>query len=127
MSQYPMNDLRNPLGKAFYDLTQQVEALGGSSELTAVVVAIGALRDQVGAALATKPQAEQEAAKGDSARLDAMQAHRIAVVPEFEGPWDAELYGEEGEPVARGSGNTPREAIDDVLRAARASNSGGAA
>lgn len=60
MNQYPMNDLRNPLGKAFYDLTQQVEALGGSPELTAVVVAIGALRDQVGAALATKPQAGEQ-------------------------------------------------------------------
>lgn len=55
----------------------------------------------------------------DSARLDAMQRYRIAVVPEFEGPWDAEVYGEDGEPRARGTGNTPREAIDAALNQSR--------
>lgn len=53
----------------------------------------------------------------DRDRLDAMGRHRIAVIPEFEGPWDAELYGEDGEPQVRGSGSSPREAIDSVLEA----------
>lgn len=51
----------------------------------------------------------------DGARLDAMERHRIAVIPEFEGPWDAEVYGEDGEPQVRGSGNSLREAIDSAL------------
>lgn len=53
----------------------------------------------------------------DRDRLDAMERHRIAVIPEFEGPWDAELYGEDGEPQVRGSGNSPRDAIDSALEA----------
>lgn len=47
----------------------------------------------------------------DSALLDAMERQRIAVVPEYEGPWDAEVYNDEGKPNHRGSGSTPREAI----------------
>lgn len=58
-----------------------------------------------------------EAERQDSARLDAMQLHRISVVPEYEGPWDAKVYGDEGEPEAVGAGNTPREAIDNALSA----------
>lgn len=56
----------------------------------------------------------------DTALLDAMTTNRIAVAPEFQGPWDAELYGEEGEPVACGSGNTPREAIRAAIAATAA-------
>lgn len=57
----------------------------------------------------------EKANQQDTQRLDAMQRHRIAVVPEYEGPWDAVVYREEGEPVARGTGNTPREAIDAAM------------
>lgn len=59
---HPMNDLRNPLGKAFWELTQQVEALGASPALTDVVIAIGALRDQVGSVInpTPSPQAEKQ-------------------------------------------------------------------
>lgn len=59
-------------------------------------------------------------AQEDAARLDAMQAQRIAVIPEFEGPWDATIYGDSDEPIISASGNTPREAID----AARAAQGG---
>ena len=53
----------------------------------------------------------------DSALLDAMEQNRIAVVPEYEGPWDAEIYNDEGKPNHRGSGSTPREAIRAALAA----------
>lgn len=81
--------------------------------------------EQIRAKQAAKPKhsplpAAPAQAQEDAARLDAMQAQRIAVVPEFEGPWDATIYGDSDEPIARGSGNTPREAID----AARAAQGG---
>lgn len=62
----------------------------------------------------------------DSALLDAMEQKRIAVVPEYEGPWDAEIYNDEGKPNHRGSGSTPREAIRAAI-AAQAAQQGGAA
>lgn len=70
---------------------------------------------RVGAPVA--PLAQLAPERTDRDRLDAMERHRIAVIPEFEGPWDAELYGEDGEPQVRGSGNSPREAIDSALEA----------
>ncbi|AXF52918.1 MAG: restriction alleviation protein [Bacteriophage sp.] len=56
-------------------------------------------------------------ARDDSALLDAMEQKRIAVVPEYEGPWDAEIYNDEGKPNHRGSGSTPREAIRSAISA----------
>lgn len=53
----------------------------------------------------------------DTKRLDFMQSHRVGLVPEYEGPWDAEVFGEEEAP-ARYSGNTPREALDKAMTAA---------
>ena len=53
----------------------------------------------------------------DSELLDAMEQKRIAVVPEYEGPWDAEIYNDEGKPNHRGSGSTPREAIRAAIAA----------
>ncbi len=55
----------------------------------------------------------------DSELLDAMEQKRIAVVPEYEGPWDAEVYNDEGEPIHAGSGSTPREAIRAAIAAAK--------
>lgn len=55
----------------------------------------------------------------DSALLDAMEQQRIAVVPEYEGPWDAEVYNDEGKPNHLGSGSTPREAIRAAIAAAK--------
>ena len=55
----------------------------------------------------------------DSTLLDAMERQRIAVVPEYEGPWDAEVYNDEGKPNHRSSGSTPREAIRAAIAAAK--------
>jgi len=51
----------------------------------------------------------------DTRRLDAMESKRIALVPEYEGPWDAEVYGEDEVPAVVGTGKTPREALDAAL------------
>jgi hypothetical protein len=46
-----------------------------------------------------------------------MIAHRIAITPEYEGLWHAEIYGDEESPKARGEGKTPSEAVSNALRA----------
>lgn len=60
----------------------------------------------------------------DTKRLDFMQSHRVGLVPEYEGPWEAEVFGEEEEAPARYSGNTPREALDKAMTAALAGKEG---
>lgn len=69
-----------------------------------------------GEGIATKVWAD---AGDDSALLDAMEQKRIAVVPEYEGPWDAEVYNDDGNPSHRGTGATPREAIRAAIAAAK--------
>lgn len=76
--------------------------------------------------LKSQAQADARNALTDSALLDAMEQQRIAVVPEYEGPWDAEIYNDEGKPNHRGSGSTPREAIRAAI-VTQAAQQGGAA
>lgn len=76
------------------------------------------VRESIIAAEAIAPQAEADA-QDDSALLDAMERRRIAVVPEYEGPWDAEVYDDDGKPNHLGSGSTPREAIRAAIAAAK--------
>jgi hypothetical protein len=64
---------------------------------------------------AAKASAPEDAANTE--RLAFLQQHRVALIPEYEGPWDAEVYGESEAPIARGSGNTPHAAIDDARAA----------
>jgi hypothetical protein len=52
------------------------------------------------------------AAGEDTARLDLLESRRIAVTPEFEGGWDADVYDESGTPVLKATGATVRAAID---------------
>ena len=61
----------------------------------------------------------QADARDDAELLDAMERQRIAVVPEYEGPWDAEVYSGDEKPSHRGSGSTPREAIRAAIAAAK--------
>ncbi|KAB0549776.1 hypothetical protein F7R01_00700 [Pseudomonas argentinensis] len=49
-----------------------------------------------------------------------MRQHRIAVTPEHEGQWHADLYGEESEPLARAEAATPEAAVHAVIAAHRA-------
>jgi hypothetical protein len=48
--------------------------------------------------------------------LDFMKEHRIALVPEFEGGWDAQLYGEDADVLAYFSGATPRQALEQAMQ-----------
>jgi hypothetical protein len=70
-----------------------------------------------GSPLLAAPAAPAVDATSDTALLDAMQRHRIALVPEFEGPWDAEIFNDEAEAHPIASGNTPREALRAALAA----------
>lgn len=64
--------------------------------------------------LFTRPPVAGAAAK-DRERLDLMTKHRISLVPEFEGDWDAARYTENGEVARYYGGCTPRAALDAVL------------
>lgn len=64
-----------------------------------------------------------EASRADEL-LDFMAEHRIAVVPEFEGGWDAEVYGEDATVVAYFSGASPREALERAMENKKAADQG---
>lgn len=53
------------------------------------------------------------------ALLDFMEAHRVSVTPEYEGPWCAQRYDDEPQFVVEAEGATPREALR-ALAAAQA-------
>ncbi|MDH1063465.1 hypothetical protein [Pseudomonas sp. GD03985] len=51
--------------------------------------------------------------------------HRIALSPEYEGQWHAELYGDQEVPICTAEGATPAEAINVVVaKALRAKKQG---
>jgi hypothetical protein len=47
----------------------------------------------------------------DSELLEFQAMRRVELTPEFEGPWDAKVYGEGDKPEAIFTGDTPREAL----------------
>lgn len=53
--------------------------------------------------------------------VDALKRHRIALTPEYEGRWHADLYGSFEKPVYSAEGDTPEDAVNAVVRAALAS------
>lgn len=48
-----------------------------------------------------------------------LRQHRIAVTPEHEGQWHADLYADQAEPVVRAEGDTPEAAVAAVVAAYR--------
>lgn len=61
-----------------------------------------------------------EALRQRVAAFELMREQRIAVTPEHEGQWHADLYGEEAEPLAKAEGDTPEAAVHAVIAAHRA-------
>lgn len=59
----------------------------------------------------------------ETALLDALKRHRIALTPEYEGRWHADLYGSFEKPVFSAEGDTPEEAVDAVIRCALSASS----
>lgn len=58
-----------------------------------------------------------------TALLDALTKYRIALTPEYEGRWHADLYGSFEKPVFSAEGDTPEEAVDAVIRGALSATS----
>lgn len=62
---------------------------------------------------------ELEAVKAELAHergyLDFVRTNRVALIPEYEGQWDAEIYGEDGWPSCVVSGESPRDAIGAAI------------
>lgn len=56
-----------------------------------------------------------EGAERDAERLRAVQDRRIALTPEWQAGWSAEIFDEESDPVATGVGFTVQDAIDAAL------------
>jgi len=81
------------------------------------------LAEEARAFFAAQPQA---APSGLSDALnDILIEHRIALEPEHEGQWHADLYGEYGcEPIAHAEGSTPIDAARNAIAAASATGSG---
>lgn len=50
-----------------------------------------------------------------SMTLTLIKKHRIAVVPEYEGGWQADMYGDEESPQYSATGSTPYEAVKAVM------------
>ena len=70
--------------------------------------------------------ATQPAAQGlDAQMLNFINDKRIALTPEYEGPWKAEVFGDEAEPVITTEGNTVRDAVSAAI-AAQAKQGGAA-
>ena len=46
---------------------------------------------------------------------EALKKHRIALTPEYEGRWHADLYGSFEKPLFSAEGDTPEEAVDAVI------------
>ncbi len=62
--------------------------------------------------------ATQPAAQGvDAEMLSFINDKRVALTPEYEGPWKAEVFGDEAEPVITTEGNTVRDAVSAALAA----------
>ena len=62
--------------------------------------------------------ATQPAAQGlDAEMLNFINDKRVALTPEYEGPWKAEVFGDEAEPVITTEGNTVRDAVSAALAA----------
>ncbi|GEM_PF-3299131 len=57
------------------------------------------------------------------ALTNALQRHRIALTPEYEGRWHADLYGSFEKPIFSAEGDTPDEAVDAVIRCALSASS----
>ncbi|RLM12583.1 hypothetical protein BIY27_11520 [Gibbsiella quercinecans] len=47
-----------------------------------------------------------------------MMKHRIAVTPEYEGRWHADVYGDEPEPIGSSEAATPTDAVCAAMRSA---------
>ncbi|WP_131361295.1 hypothetical protein [Comamonas thiooxydans] len=100
-------------------LVEAINTAVGSNEWQGDSVVTDLLEPACRAIASLSPQAQADArdALTDSALLDAMERQRIAVVPEYEGPWDAEVYNGDEKPNHCGSGSTPREAIRAAIAA----------
>ncbi len=63
-------------------------------------------------------QITEPAAQGlDAEMLSFINDKRVALTPEYEGPWKAEVFGDEAEPVITTEGNTVRDAVSAALAA----------
>ena len=62
----------------------------------------------------TAPQPDQ------SGLVEALKKHRIALTPEYEGQWHAELYASFEAPLFTAEGDTPEDAVEAVVRKAQA-------
>lgn len=53
----------------------------------------------------------------DSQMLNFINDKRVALTPEYEGPWKAEVFSDEAEPVITTEGNTVRNAVSVAIAA----------
>lgn len=59
-------------------------------------------------------------APGQQSMSELIRQHRIAITPEHEGQWHADLYADQAEPVVLAEGDTPEAAVAAVVASYRA-------
>lgn len=57
-------------------------------------------------------------AEASTTLTDLLSKHRIALTPEYEGCWHAQLFADQPAPIAEAEGDTPELAVEAVLQAA---------
>jgi len=68
----------------------------------------------------TAPIAQTATQPDQSGLVEALKKHRIALTPEYEGQWHAELYASFEAPLFTAEGDTPEDAVEAVVRKAQA-------
>lgn len=53
--------------------------------------------------------------------IDSLCRYRIALIPQYEGGWQADMYGEHEYVIHAATGYTPQEAVEKVIALKRAS------
>jgi hypothetical protein len=77
------------------------------------------LSEYIEGAECADPAPVQQAHAGADEVERLMIEHRIAVLPEYEGGFEAKVYRDQEHVLADGYGSTPRAAIDAAIRAAQ--------
>lgn len=119
-----LEDLREFHEAVCCDAGHRVEKQGMRrlAEIGAVVaVGFGKHRlTEFGTYLLAAPIAQTAPQPDQSGLVEALKKRRIALTPEYEGQWHAELYASFEAPLFTAEGDTPEDAVEAVVRKAQA-------
>jgi len=108
--------------KTVYEVANNLGEFAGAMQTQEHADVLTGYADQLFAIIPTEAAQVERDAK-DAELLDAVERLRISLVPEFEGPWNVEVYQngveDSEEPVCIASGNDVRSAIRAAIASAK--------